>query len=138
MIFADEGETVYQTQTVYNDRTGLPVRQLTTLDGVLQSPPDGSPAQVLYDNRGRIREEVWWHAGKEHRDPQIGPAVLKYDPDTNVCYVERFMVNGNISRTPTEPALIVRDRTTGQVVEEAIFLHGIEQKAATTPVDPEP
>lgn len=129
---------MFQTQTVYDDRTGLPVRQLTTLNGVLQSPPDGSPAQVLYDNLGRIREEVWWHAGKEHRDPQVGPAVLKYDPDTKIRYVERYMVKGHISRTPTEPALIVRDRTTGQIVEEAIFLHGLEQETSSGPVDPEP
>jgi len=138
VIFAEDGETIYQTEVVYNDKTGLPVRQLTTLNGVLQSPPDGTPAQVLYDEHGRVREEVWWHAGREHRDPRVGPALIKYNPENGVRYVERYMVDGRSSRTPSEPALIIRDRVTGKMTETAIFLHGVEQKIATQEVDPEP
>jgi len=127
VIFFKEGiETVYQTETVYDDVTGLPVRQLTTLNDVLQSPPDDTPAQVLFDEQGRIREMVWWDNGKEHRDIDKGPAKIKINPENGVHVVERFKRHGETTRSRAEPALVIRDPDTGEVVRNAFYVDGVE------------
>lgn len=138
MIFADKGETIYTTETVYSDETGLPVRQLTWLGSVLQSPPDDTPAQVLFDDFGRVHEMVWWHKGEEHRDPKKGPAVIKLNPDNGIHILERYELAGKISRSSTEPALICRDRTTGKVTLVEYYLDGVRLSQSPSGVDPDP
>lgn len=134
----DEGETVYTTETVYSEETGLPVRQLTRLDGTLQSPPDDTPAQVLFDDFGRVREMVWWDQGKEHRDPKKGPAIIKVDPDSGVHTVERYKVKGRTSRSVSEPAFICRMPETGEITRLKYYQDGVELPNPTQDIDPEP
>lgn len=137
-MYAAEDETVYRTETVYNDRTGLPIRQLTTLNGMLQSPPDDTPAQVLFDEHGRVREMVWWHRGKEHRDPSAGPAVIKLNPKNGVHAVERYKMHGETSRSRNEPALIVRHPDTGEIELVEYYVHGVRVTAHSNDIDPRP
>ncbi len=138
MIYTDKGEKSYQTETVYNEQTGLPVRQLTKLDGLLQSPPDDTPAQVLFDDQGRIREMVWWDQGKEHRDVMKGPAKVKINPENGVHILECYRLENNLSRTRTEPALIQRDPESGEVIRCEFHLHGVKITHHLTELDPNP
>jgi len=138
VIYSKEGETVYQTETVYNDETGLPVRQLTRLGGVLQSPPDDTPAQVLYDEQGRIIEKVWWDDNKEHRDKNKGPAVIKINPENGTHIIERYKNRGKNSRSRTEAAYIARDPNSGQIIRTAYYLDGIELQPSTKGLDRRP
>lgn len=138
VIYADEGETVYTTETVYSDETGLPLRQLTWLDGELQSPPDDTPAQILFDESGRVREMVWWDQGKEHRDPKKGPAIIEVDPDSGTHTMERYKVAGKTSRSTSEPAFICRNRENGEITRLKFYLNGVELPDPAQDIDPNP
>lgn len=136
MIFSKAGETVYRTETVYDDATGLPVRQLTWKDDKLQSPPDDSPAQVLFDREGQIREMVWWEDGKEHRDITKGASTIKINPKTGVHTQERYMIAGELSRSLSEPAIICRHPETGLVTRVEYFVQGVRVPHPPPVIDP--
>ncbi|GAA6176733.1 hypothetical protein NBRC116593_26520 [Sulfitobacter pacificus] len=126
MIYCKKGESVFVTETVFDDETGLPTRQLTTLNGVLQSPPNDTPARVVFDDLGRICEMAWYSAGQEHRDLSKGPAVVEINPDNGICISERFKIKGNTSRSRSEPALLIRNEETGDLIGTAYYLDGVE------------
>jgi len=138
VIYSKEGETVYQTETVYNDETGLPVRQMTRLNGILQSPPNDTPAQVLFDYKGRVIEKVWWDNNQEHRDILKGPAVIKINPENGVHIFEHFKKRGENSRSRTEPAFIARNPNTGEVSRTAYYVGGEELKLPARGLVPKP
>jgi hypothetical protein len=120
VINAKEGEDVYVTETIYNRETGLPVFQRTTLNGKRESPPDGSPAEIGYDEHGRVERLEWYHQGERHRDKDVGPAVIIINPENGIHVVERFQHHGK-SPSPDPalgPDLIVRNRDTGEIVRQ--------------------
>ena len=107
MIYNEEGESVYTTETVYDDETGLPRRQITTLNGLKHAPPDGSPSQVAFDREGRATEKIWHAFGEEHR--LDGPAAIVLFPETGVHMTEDFMIKGHPRPSGQGPCRIRRN-----------------------------
>lgn len=99
----------------------MPVYQRTTLDGLRESPPDGSPSEVGYDEQGRPERLEWHHLDKRHRDRSVGPAVILLNPENGIHVVERFQHHGaSPSSDPAlGPDLIVRDRDTGEIIRQS-------------------
>jgi hypothetical protein len=128
---ANKGQTAYITVTVYDDETGFPVFQHTYLNGVLQSPPDDSPAYVLYDDLGRVREMIWHDSGSIGRVG--GPATIKLNPENGIHILESYVVNSVRTRSATEPAVIVRDPQSGKTLKCEYYLNGKKLPAPDTP-----
>ena len=114
MIWVNEGEDVYVTETVYDRETGLPRRQVTTLNGELHSPPDGSPSEIIYDKKGRATNLDWHHRGKPHRKNGPSGIVIK-DPDTGVHTCEVFETHGEPRAPDRGPHRVYRDPQTGKL-----------------------
>lgn len=121
-----KNEDTYLTETVYNRNTGKPVYIRTTFRGLLQSPPDGSSAEIRFDDEGRKISERWYEANEPHRID--GPAWVTFDPETGVRVRERFLIGGS-PRDPAEgPNMIVRDAKTGEITFEGNY-DGTQQSA---------
>lgn len=111
MIYVEEGEEVYTTETVYNSETGLPRRQTTRLNGMLHAPPDGSPSQVAWDDQARITHKYWHVLDLEHRIDN--PSSIVFRPD-GTRKTECFMIHGK-PRPADQGAYIVRLDKSGTV-----------------------
>jgi len=110
-----DNEEVYETRTVYERDTGLPRRQRTTLNGLKHAPPDGSPSEIAYDDKGRPLELTWHAFGEEHRAD--GPATIVLYPDTGRPMTEVYKVNGEPRPREQGPFRVRIDRD-GKVWEE--------------------
>ena len=112
------------TLTVLRDgETGLPRAMTIRLGGQygkIQSPPDGRPAHVLFDEQGRVKQMGWYHQNTYHRAD--GPALLKVNPDNGVVYYEEYRLHGKTHRSYSEPDWTERDPRTGEVQSEYYFV----------------
>lgn len=114
MLKAKEGEDVYVTETIYNRETGLPVFRRITLNGLRESPPDGSPSEISYDDQGRPDRMEWHHVDEWHRED--GPSVIHLNPENGVHIIERFHHHGEPRNRALGPSRISRDRDSGEIV----------------------
>ncbi len=116
MVFAKEGEDVYVTETVYNRETKLPVFMRVSLNGKSQTPPDGSPAEIQYDELGRPEIMRWLEQGVPHR--LDGPSRLSINPENGIHIVETYSINGVPRDRHIGPSMIVRDRESGEITKQ--------------------
>lgn len=122
MIDADKEES-YLCEVVYNKATKLPVRQIFTLNGLMESPPDDRPAETHFDDRGQPKRMIWRSEDIPHRDPSLGPAMIVMHETTRVNLIEHYKFNGLSHRSEFEPAYIERDER-GNIVRTEYYLHG--------------
>ena len=107
----EEGQECYVTETIYDKETKLPVFQRTLLNGLKETPPDGSPSQIIFDAHGRPQKMSWHKQDKSHNED--GPAELTVNPDNGIHTVERYVIDGKPRHPSLGPHYIVRDRNTG-------------------------
>ena len=116
MLYLEERQLVYVTETIYDRETGLPVFQRTLLNGEQHTPPDGSPSEIGFDHLGRPERLEWREHGRRHR--LNGPASIRINPENGVHVVESFLIEGKPRDPRFGPSRIVRDRHTGQIREQ--------------------
>lgn len=64
------------------------------------------PAGISRTPDGRIRSLVYWKHGRLDRDPNLGPAIIDYDPSTGEIIHQEFWVKGVQMPDPsTAPSL---------------------------------
>ena len=95
--FDDEDE--YVTRTVFSRSSGLRRRQFVHFSGLLNSPPDGAPSQIAYDEDGNPIEMVWHRNDLEHRSD--GPSTVLLCGQSGEVLLERFCISGQ----PRDPKL---------------------------------
>ena len=111
---------IYTIEVGRDSETGLPRWQVIRLDDKLHSPPDGRPAQIVFDDHGRPTEMGWFHENLYHRT--TGPALVKVNPSNGICVYEEHRVFGKSHRSWSEPALICRDADTGETIAAHYFV----------------
>lgn len=52
------------------------------------------PAQIFRSEQGNILEEVYWKYGEKHRDPDCGPARIRYSPTNGRVLSTEYWVDG--------------------------------------------
>ncbi len=130
MIYSEEGEDVYITVTVYERETGLPRRQITTLNGLKHAPPDGSPSHIAFDDEGRPLQKHWHAFDKEHREE--GPSTIMLYSDTGIHMTERFMLEDKPRSADQGPYRIRRNRD-GEITKEEFA--PLDSSSADNPFD---
>jgi len=109
VLEVEEGQDEYVTNTIYDRETKLPVFQCAHLNGVLESPPDGSPSEIQFDEQGQPEHMKWHHQGSLYR--RGAPASIFRDNDTGIHLIERFMGHGEIP----DHTKVLRDKLTGKI-----------------------
>lgn len=61
------------------------------MDGQMHRSTD-EPALTIADSEGNILRHEYWAYGKRHRP--VGPAIIEYDPKTNLIMGENYFING--------------------------------------------
>lgn len=112
----NEETDTYVTKTKYHRETGLPISQRTFLHDKLQTPPDDSPSEVLFDEFGRPQYLTWHEAGVTHREGK--PAIVELNPESGEPWVEGFFTRGRPIHRSIGPYRIVRDWDSGEVVKQ--------------------
>jgi len=56
----------------------------------------GGPASLLYYTNGNIAAEEYYVNGKRHRDPDEGPAFIKYSPEGKITCTFYFVQDRSI------------------------------------------
>lgn len=108
MIYSEEGDDVYLTETVYDRATGLPRRQRTTLNGLRHAPPDGSPSEIRFDDLGRPYQ-LWWHEfDLEHNFS--GPSSVLLHLGTKTHQAEVYCLEGRPRPKEFGPYMVRRDK----------------------------
>ena len=109
MLQVEEGQDEYVTNTIYDRETKLPVFQCTQLSGLLESPPDGSPSEIQFDENGKPQHIKWHSQGSLYR--RGAPASIFRDNNTGFHLIERFVGHGEIP----DHTKILRDKLTGEI-----------------------
>lgn len=112
----DTGEEAYFTETRYSKETGQPCVSFTRLNGLLHSPPDGTPSYVLFDAQGRATLLKWHHQDQLHREGAA--ATIYVEPTTGVHTFEVFYSHGQPRARHLGPYRVYRDRLTGEVTKQ--------------------
>lgn len=134
MIYVDEGEIVYVTETVYHEESGLPRRQWTTLNGLKHAPPSGEPSLIAWDDQGRIVHKYWHAFDLEHKID--GPAAIVFYPENGKPKTEDFKIDGQPLSKEQGPFRIRRDLNGLILHEEYISEDG--QRPEYSPPLPKP
>ena len=131
-IDMNRGEDLYITETVYDQDTGLPRRQFTKLNGMLHSPPDGSPSYIGFV-KGLPQYKTWHRFDMEHREDGL-PSSICVNLETGIHYCEVFRIDGK-PRDPLDgPFRIFRDGRTGKITLEESYEEGLK-RTQDTPSD---
>jgi hypothetical protein len=115
VLEAKEGQDVYVTETIYDRETGFALYQHTKLNGLRESPPDGSPSLVHFDEFGRVSQKCWHKQDKPHR--LDAPSTIAINPENGVHIVELFEQDGHPRDPKFGPSMIKYNRETGEVEE---------------------
>ncbi len=107
MIFADEEEEIYVTETVYHKETGEPRRQWTKLNGLKHAPPNGEASLIAWDDQGRVIQKSWHEFDQAHRIDAPSSIVFY---ENGVHQTEDFRINGKPLHRNQGPFRIRRHR----------------------------
>lgn len=114
MIYVEDGEEIFVTETVYNKETGLPTRQHTTLNKLKHAPPDGNPSLIAFDDDGNPSLMCWHEADVEHR--LEGPSTIALYP-SGVHQAEMYKIHGK-PRPKSEGPFRIRRSEDGSIYSE--------------------
>lgn len=109
----------YSIEVTYDEVSGHPRSLNIYLDGENHSPPDGRPAFVGFEAKGRPNQMWWMHKGLLHREN--GPARIYINPDNGVHISEEYRVFGHSPISRDIPSTIKRDPDTGKITEELFW-----------------
>lgn len=113
----------YVLEIGYDRETDLPRVMTIKSNGMLQSPPDGRPSFVRFNEQGRPSMMEWHEADDLHNER--GPSRVWINPENGVEYEQEFHLFGEApidqKKPRKNPALIRRDKETGEVVETLYF-----------------
>ncbi|MCD1624027.1 hypothetical protein [Citromicrobium bathyomarinum] len=159
---SDEQELEYRVRVITDRQTGKPLQECWLCPhGVDGFHRDHGPAELDWDaDSGVVIREGYWQFGRRHRDngpafirrdPESGkvtskswihhgrlhredgkPALQEIDPETGVIFREEYHEKGKPHRLDG-PALITRDRKTGEVVWSAADYDDDDDLAANIP-----
>lgn len=111
--------------------TNLPRWQNTWQNEKLHCAADGRPAQVIFDDLGRPEEMGWFSENRYHR--VNGPALVKLNPENGICIYEEYRLFGKAHRSFSEPAIIQRDKDSGEIISEQYFVDDQEVSPKFSP-----
>ena len=135
----DGVEVNFEVKVVFSEMTGNISREFWYLNKMLESPGD-RPAVIHYDEQGNPTSMCWMHKNSYHREN--GPARLEIVPETGVIYLEQWMKHGTTHRDGEEPAVIIRDKQSGEICNTVRYLNGVKQpktrKGSVSAIDPKP
>ena len=101
-------------------------------EGVHEHPQKGCPAQRQFDSEtGKLVFQVFFKGGEAHRDGDK-PAIMGFDPCTDMLVGEVYCING-IEHRENGPAHIKRDAATGKTTFELWKQHGEDHRTGGKP-----
>jgi hypothetical protein len=98
------------------------------VDGRYHRDPAIGPACIKRNAAGQVVNQIYWVRGEVHRDPRQGPARIGYDGNTE----ETEYYQNDQRHREDGPAVIHRDRATGEILKQEYWLHGERVDAPLT------